>query len=146
MPPTEAAPPASENPVAAPPPPSFFLNPYVQVVVSVVLSAAAQLLLKRGADDSVHQTVLGFSGLFSGWVWLGIFALIGSLVSWLHALRFIPLNIAYNLTGLTHVIVPLSCWILLGEKISPLRWLGILLVIAGVVVTARPLMRVEKKL
>lgn len=118
----------------------------MQVAVSILLSATAQLLLKRGADESVHGATLGFAGLGSAWVWLGILAHIGSLTSWLYALRFIALNVAYNLTGLIQVLVPLSCWLLLGEKINPLRWLGITLVVLGVIVTARPLVRVEQKL
>ena len=124
----------------------WFFNAYVQIAISIVLSAASQLLMKRGADDSVHGSVLGFAGLGSGWVWLGILAMIVSLVSWLHALRTVPLNIAFNLTGIIHALVPLSCWILLGEAISGRRWLGIALVITGVLVVARPLVTVEEKL
>ncbi len=146
MPDSADLPTGRSEPLPTAPQRTGFLNPYIQIGISIVLSAGAQLLLKRGADDAEHETVLGFSGLLSGWVWLGIFALIGSLVSWLYALRFIALNVAYNLTGLIHVLVPLSCWMLLDEKISPLRWLGILLVVAGVVVTARPLVRIEGKL
>lgn len=128
------------------PQPHFLLNPYVQISMSILLSAAAQLLMKRGADDSIDQAWLGFAGLRSIWVWLGIFAMIGSLLSWLYALRFIPLNMAFNLAGFIHVLVPLGCWIFLAESISPVRWCGILLVVAGVLVTARPLMRVENRL
>lgn len=124
----------------------WFFGAYVQISISVVLSAASQVLMKLGADDAGHGELLAFTGLRSGWVWLGIIALIASLVSWLHALRSVPLNIAFNLACLTHALVPLSCWIFLGETIPLKRWLGIALVIAGVVVVARPLMRLEEKL
>ncbi|MDP9290850.1 MAG: hypothetical protein M3O82_00640 [Verrucomicrobiota bacterium] len=123
----------------------FLLNPYVQISVSIVLSAAAQLLMKRGAD-SIDQAWLGFAGLRSMWVWLGILAMVGSLLSWLYALRFIPLNIAFNLAGFVHVLVPVGCWLFLAETISPLRWCGISLVVVGVLVIARPLMKVENRL
>ena len=97
-----------------------------------MLSAAAQLLLKKGADKSVPEIWLGVEGLRSGWVWLGIAAMVTSLFSWLYSLRFMPLNIAYNLAGLIQVLVPLASWLLLGEKIGPTRVCGILLVCAGV--------------
>lgn len=132
--------------MATKPRPQFFLNPYVQISVSIVLSAAAQLLMKRGADDSIDQAWLGFAGLRSTWVWLGIVAMVGSLLSWLYALRFIPLNIAFNLAGFVHVLVPIGCWLFLAERIGPLRWCGISLVVVGVLVIAGPLMKVENRL
>ncbi|MEA3188299.1 MAG: hypothetical protein QOD99_2129 [Chthoniobacter sp.] len=124
----------------------WFFNAYVQISISIVLSAASQLLMKRGADDTVHEAWLGFSGLSSGWVWLGIFAMIASLVSWLHALRSVPLNVAFSLACLSHAMVPLGAWAFLSETIPMKRWLGIALLITGVIVVARPLVRLEEKL
>ena len=124
-----------------------FLNPYVAIALSVVLDACAQVLLKIGSDHAVaNGALLGIAGLRSGWVWLGIIAMVTSFASWIYSLRFVPLNIAANLTGATHVLVPLICWTLLGEQIHAKRWLGICLVIAGVFTIARPLMKVEEKM
>ena len=124
----------------------WFFNPYTQILLSILLSTCAQLCLKRGASKSVSEIWLGVEGLRSGWVWLGIIAMVTSLLSWLYGLRFVPLNIAFNLSGLVQVLVPLSCWVFLGESISPTRWSGIVLVGAGVFVVARPLMKLEEKL
>ena len=124
----------------------WFFNPYVHILLSIVLSAAAQLFLKKGADRMVSEIWLGVEGLRSGWVWLGIAAMVTSLFSWLYSLRFVPLNIAFNLAGLTQVLVPVASWLCLGEKIGPVRACGILLVCAGVFIVARPLMQVEEKL
>ena len=111
------------------------------------MAAAAQLLMKQGADESINdQQVFGFHGLTSGWVWAGILAHIASLLSWLYALRFAPLNIAYNLTGFIQVLIPVGSWIFLGEQIHAQRWLGILLICVGVVITARQAGKVEEKL
>ena len=124
----------------------WFFNPYTQILFSILLSAAAQIFLKKGAEKSVSEIWLGVEGLRSGWVWLGILGMVSSLFSWLYSLRFVPLNIAFNLAGLTQVLVPLASWLYLGEKIGPLRACGILLVCAGVFIVARPLMHVEEKL
>ncbi|MEI9896478.1 MAG: hypothetical protein WDN28_22115 [Chthoniobacter sp.] len=53
---------------------------------------------------------------------------------------------AYNLSGATHVLIPLGCWAWLGESISPLRWLGIALVLAGVILSAQSAAAVEEQL
>jgi drug/metabolite transporter (DMT)-like permease len=120
------------------------LNPYFTIALSVVLDAAAQVLLKIGADHTLAPGSFSLACLHSGWVWLGIIALVSSLVSWLYSLRFVRLNIAANLTACVHVLVPLACWFLLGEKISLIRWAGIALVILGVFMVARPLMQSEQ--
>lgn len=124
----------------------WFFNPYTQISLSILLSAAAQLCLKKGADSSVPEIWLGVEGLRSGWVWLGIGAMVTSLFFWLYGLKFVPLNIAFNLGGLVYVLVPLGSWLLLGEHIGPTRACGILLVCAGVFTIARPLMVMEEKL
>src|SRR5580692_31750 len=129
------------------PRPIRFLNPYVAIALSVVLDACAQVLLKKGADHSVsHGSLFGIAGLQSGWVWLGIIAMVTSFSSWIYSLRYVPLNVAANLTGVVHVLVPLICWWGMGEQIDAKRWLGIGLVIAGVFIIARPLMKVEEKI
>jgi multidrug transporter EmrE-like cation transporter len=120
-------------------------NPYLTIAMSVVLDASAQMFLKIGATHAIEQgSWFGVTGLESGWVWLGIIAMITSLGSWIYSLRFVPLNIAANLAGVVHVLVPLSCWYFLHENISQGRWFGIILVIAGVFIIARPLMKVEE--
>jgi drug/metabolite transporter (DMT)-like permease len=124
----------------------WFFNPYMQIFVSVLLSTAAQLCLKKGADSAVTEIWLGIEGLRSGWVWLAILAMVTGLFSWLYGLRFVPLNVAFNLAGMVQVLVPLGSWLLLGERIGPMRVCGILLVFAGVLTVARPLMQVEEKL
>lgn len=124
----------------------WFFNPYTQILLSILLSTAAQLCLRKGAETKVPEIWLGVEGLRSGWVWLGICGMVTSLFSWLYSLRFVPLNIAFNLAGLVQVLVPIGCWLLLGERIGPTRMSGILLVCAGVFIVARPLMRVEEKL
>ena len=124
----------------------WFFNPYTQIALCILLSAAAQLLLKKGAIKAVPSVWLGVRGLLSGWVWLGIIAMVGSLFSWLYSLRFLPLIIAFNLTAMVQVLVPVASSLFLGEQISPMRVCGIALVCAGVYVVARPLMRMEEKL
>ncbi len=117
----------------------------LQLIASIVLFAVSQLLLKRGSGDG-SDDVFNLASLRSPWVWAGILAQIVSLIAWLGALRAVPLSIAYNLSGATQVLIPLGCWAWLGESISPLRWLGIALVVAGVVLSAQSAADVEEKL
>ena len=129
---------------------NFFVNPWLQIALNALIVTASELFLKMGARDTAHfQYALswtGVAGLASLWTWLGIVCVILSLISWLHVLRQIPLSIAFPLSNVVHVLVPLTSWIFLHELISPRRWLGIVFVLIGLAIVARPFARIEEKL
>ena len=125
---------------------SLLQHPYLQLFISVILTAVSQILLKIGVDRQFVSPWYTLSNLFSFWIWLGILAIIGSLFSWLYALKSVPLTIAFNLAATNHVMVAIGSWVFLGEAISSRRWIGILLVTLGVFFIARPLARAEENL
>jgi drug/metabolite transporter (DMT)-like permease len=131
--------------------PAGFANPWLQLALSVLFVAAYELLLKLGATETAHIASsrwawTGLSGLASLYVWLGIPLIILSLITWLHVLRYIPLSIAFPISQVVHVLVPLCSWLFLGEWISSLRWGGIALVTLGLAIIAKPVARLEEKL
>jgi drug/metabolite transporter (DMT)-like permease len=58
-------------------------------------------------------------------------------VFWLTVLSRVPLSLAYPMLALTYVAIPLLAWLLLGESVSGLRWVGIGVICAGVLLVAR---------
>lgn len=116
----------------------WYRNPIVHLVLNGVLVSASQLLLKRGAMETGPAGWTGLASLASGWVLAGILCYIVSLFNWLQALRRIPLSIAFPVTSGSHALVPLGAWAFLGERIDGTRWIGIALVLAGIVLCARP--------
>ena len=123
---------------------SCVTHPVAQVFLASVLVAASEMAKKRGADSAVAQSVIDVSQLRSPWVWLSVILGIGSLLCWLNALRKITLSVAYNLTGLQHVLVPVGSWWLLGEHIGTKQWIGIGLVFLGVIITAPAVAHAEE--
>jgi multidrug transporter EmrE-like cation transporter len=130
--------------------PSGFANPWLQLALSVLCVFVSELLLKRGASDTANLAQAwswtGVTGLASPLVWLGIIFVIISFISWLYVLRYIPLTIAFPLSRVVDILVPLGCWFFLGEAISTRRWYGIALVVIGLAVTAKPVARLEERL
>jgi multidrug transporter EmrE-like cation transporter len=125
----------------------WLFNAYPQIALGALSVTAAELLMKCGASAQSGQIgVFGMAALRSGWTWLGIICYCASFASWVHVLRTVPLGIAYALINIVHVLIPLGCWIFLHEAISPRRWFGIALVLAGLLLVVKPLMAVEKKL
>ena len=125
---------------------SRFFHPYLQLFISVVLTAVSQILLKIGVDTQFVSPWYTTSNLFAFWIWFGILAIIGSLFSWLFALKSVPLIIAFNLAATNHIMVAIGSWLFLGETISSQRRIGILLVALGVFFVGRSAARVEERL
>jgi drug/metabolite transporter (DMT)-like permease len=130
--------------------PSGFRNPWLQLGLSVACVLVSEFFLKRGATqvaepDSAFSWT-GINGLASPLVWWAILLIIASFISWLYVLRYIPLTIAFPLSRVVDILVPLGCWIFLDESISPLRWCGIALVIIGLALVAKPIAQIEERL
>jgi drug/metabolite transporter (DMT)-like permease len=126
----------------------WWLNPYLAMVFAVLFVPGAEILLKRGAMATAAnpEAVAAVGVLASGWTWLAIVCYIGNFVCWLHALRYLPLYLAFSLLSSTHALVPLGSWWVLGEKISMCRGAGIVIVLLGIVVIAGPAMKAEERL
>jgi drug/metabolite transporter (DMT)-like permease len=130
--------------------PTGFASPWVQLALSVVFVTVSELLLKRGASETANAAIswswTGINSMASPLVWWGILCVIASFLSWLYVLKYIPLTIAFPLSRVVDVLVPLCCWIFLGEAISMRRWCGIALVVIGLAVVAKPVAQLEERL
>jgi undecaprenyl phosphate-alpha-L-ara4N flippase subunit ArnE len=127
-----------------------FGNPWLQLVLNALIVTASELFLKLGARDTADLTQTwawtGVTGLASAWTWLAIVCIIFSLLGWLYILRHLPLSIAFPLSNAPHILVPMVSSVFLGEMISGRRWCGIVLVLIGLLLVAKPFARIEEKL
>jgi drug/metabolite transporter (DMT)-like permease len=130
-------------------PPGFF-NPWFQLGLNVLCVLAYELLLKAGATATANLSHLwswtGITGLASPLTWLAMVFIIFDLMIWLYVLKYIPLSVAFPLSRIVDVLVPISCWLILHESISPRRWCGIGLVIFGLAIVAKPAARLGERL
>ena len=130
--------------------PSGFGNPWLQLVFSVLCVVVSELLLKRGATETAapdsEWSWTGINSLASPLVWWAIILIIISFISWLYVLKYSPLTIAFPLSRVVDILVPLSCWFFLGEFISTRRWCGIALVVVGLALVAKPIAHIEERL
>jgi drug/metabolite transporter (DMT)-like permease len=144
---TDAGPPSSRR---QPLPLAWFFNPYFQIVVGALCTTAGELLLKKGANASHSfagvEGVVGLAPMASLWTWIGIITYVTSLVSWLYVLRFVPISIAFPLINAVHVLVPIGSLIFLHERVSLGRWVGIGIVLCGILLLIEPLTRAEERL
>jgi drug/metabolite transporter (DMT)-like permease len=80
------------------------------------------------------RSLLGFlkSALRETWFWIGIGLLALSFFALLVLLSWENVSFAIPATAFSYVVGVLAAKLLLGERLTPLRWAGILLVSAGV--------------
>lgn len=131
-------------------PAAWFFNPYFQIFLGALCTTAGEVLFKKGADAS-HSIagaagIIGWMPLLSAWTWIGVLVYVASLISWLYVLRFVPLSVAFPIINGVHVLVPLGSLIFLHERVSAMRWVGIAIVLCGILALIKPLTRAEEKL
>jgi drug/metabolite transporter (DMT)-like permease len=101
--------------------------------------SGAQISLKVGGDG-LASIPFGVSWLQAAMsslaVMVAIGCYIGSFLTWMLILRRSSLSLAFPLSSLVFVVVLLSSWLGLGESISPLHWLGVGVIIGGIVLLA----------
>jgi drug/metabolite transporter (DMT)-like permease len=66
---------------------------------------------------------------------LGFYAI--GAVAWVTVLSRVPLSLAYPNLALSYAFTPVLAWLLLGESVPTLRWLGIGVICLGVLIVSR---------
>src|SRR5713101_9976301 len=66
------------------------------------------------------------------WLWLGVLLMTASFFSFLTMLSWFPVSFVVPATSLAYVAGAFGAKIFLGERLSPVRWAGILLICFGV--------------
>ena len=119
---------------------------FAWVLTGVLLNAAAQLLLKAGARSvgaismsdgsaALWRSAAGLAqhpGILGGLICYAV-----SVVVWIVALSRVEVSIAYPMLSIGYVVNAALAWWLFGEQVSAQRWLGIAVIIIGVVLVAR---------
>jgi len=106
---------------------------FIYIAVAVVLGTAAQLFLKAGTNAAPVDFRLALEPR----ILAGIACYAVSLVVWILALSKTPVSAAYPMVSIGFALNALLAWWLLGEAVTPMRVLGIGIIIVGVFLVAR---------
>ena len=116
------------------------INPiYALAVLTAVLLAVGQLLFKIGSARIDPTSLPGFleSTLLNPVLVFAVGLYGVTILIWIYVLNKLPLSIAYPVTGLAYIIVPILSYYLLGERLSPMLFLGSFLILVGISLVAR---------
>lgn len=117
----------------------------ILILASVTMGVTGQLCLKAGMSQVGALTVDGVASLVqTTWrvlstplVLVGLTCYVLGAAFWLIVLSKLELSLAYPMLALTYVLIPLAAQFILGEQVPGLRWLGVGLIFAGVLVVAQ---------
>jgi uncharacterized membrane protein len=110
------------------------LKTWICVVIVVSSNAFGDFLMKRGMPVSARlATPLQFiDALFQPWVAAGVALLILWQMSRMALLSWADLSYVLPITSIGYVVVALLGKVMLDEQITGRRWMGIVLIVAGV--------------
>ena len=104
------------------------------MLVQQAMSVVGQLLLKMGmaAESPFVWTWRNVGHLFVNWyLQAGVWLLVGANVFWLWLLNKYAFSLVYPLTSLGFVFSVLTGMFILREHVSPIHWLGLVLIMIG---------------
>jgi drug/metabolite transporter (DMT)-like permease len=117
---------------------------FALILTGVLLNAGAQLLLKAGVTPlgslsldpaQLPGTILR---VLAQWpILAGLGCYVVSVGVWIVGLSRVDVSLAYPMLSLGYVVNALAASALLGETVSPMRWTGMALILAGVAVMYR---------
>jgi drug/metabolite transporter (DMT)-like permease len=108
------------------------LKSWLFAPVVVLANVLGNYFLKRGLPPELPTPFAYIAALFRPWAALGVALLILWLISRMALLSWADLSYVLPVTSVGYVLVALAGKVFLGESISPQRWVGIGLIVAGV--------------
>jgi uncharacterized membrane protein len=113
---------------------------YLLLGIMVFFSSVGNVLLSKGmkqvgeiVDFSPVALLAVFLRTFmNSSIWLGIFSLLLFFVSYLLLLSWADLSYVQPASAIGYAMVALLGYVLLGESVSPTRWIGVLFISGGV--------------
>lgn len=114
------------------------------LIASDILETAVHFFFKKSVLGQVDFSVFNLAGagfflkavFVSPFLWMGLFTVVMIFIIWSTVLTKIDLSVAVPIASFSYILVPIVSIIFLHEQIKPLRWLGILFVLAGVVLVS----------
>jgi drug/metabolite transporter (DMT)-like permease len=121
------------------------LKTYILISVMVIAGPLGNVLLGKGMKHIGELAIwpplkllhTGLSILHSQSIWIGIASLGAFFVANMLVLSWADYSFVQPASSLAYGVVALLGYLMLGERVSPLRWAGIAIICLGVLVVGR---------
>ena len=107
--------------------------------IAMAFDTLGNLLLKLGMNDFATSSLLGWRGYWSNSMQVitskilifGALSMVAEAIVWFAFLSITPLNVAGPMASANNVLILLASSWFLKEHVTPKRWLGVGLIISG---------------
>ena len=114
---------------------------FLFLILADVLETFHQFCFKKSAllesdldITGFYDALLFFKAVFSSpFFWIGLLSLILMFIIWSTILSKIDLSVAVPIASFSYILVALVSILFLHETISLMRWIGIFLILGGVI-------------
>jgi multidrug transporter EmrE-like cation transporter len=118
---------------------------YVLLFLLVLLGSVGNTILSKGMKDAGDLDISHFASLAagaarvltSGTIWIGIAMMLGFMVCHMLVLSWADYSFVMPFSAIAYALVPLLAYLFLHEQVSTARWIGIVLIVLGVVLINR---------
>ncbi len=122
--------------------PGLHLKTYILILFMVLFAPLGNVLLSKGmkAIGSAKNWAPGelfhifVNIITSGYIWLGIACLLAFFVAYMLVLTWADYSYVQPASSFSYAVVAMLGYFLLGEAVPPLRWVGIFVICAGVLI------------
>lgn len=116
------------------------MAPLLFVGGTVIGTVLSQLLIKAGVLSISRLSISSPIGLaefltralFNPFIIGGLAAALGAAISWIFAMRVLPLNFAYPFTALTIVLVVFLSTKIFQEQTNAMYWVALCFIVIGI--------------
>ena len=111
---------------------------YILFAVYVLLSAGGLTLFKLGSKDLIFNMVNNHINISLNWyIIAGTLSYISSFILWLYIITKMKISLAMPISvGLVNVLVIIGAILFIGENVTWLQWLGVLIIFIGLLITS----------
>jgi multidrug transporter EmrE-like cation transporter len=118
---------------------------YVLLFLLVALGSVGYTILSKGMKDAGDLDLSHFTSLeagatrvlTSGTIWAGIAMMLCFMVCHMLVLTWADYSFVMPFSAIAYALVPLLAYLFLHEQVSTARWIGIVLIVLGVVLITR---------
>lgn len=117
----------------------------MMILIMIIMGPLGNVLLGRGMKSVDTMSIKSVTGLVhaigtvftNGWVWLGVASLLTFFVANILVLSWADYSFVQPASSMAYGVVALLSVMLLGESVTPLRWVGIAIICLGVLIVGR---------
>jgi drug/metabolite transporter (DMT)-like permease len=126
-------------------PKALHLKTFLMILVMVIAGPLGNALLGKGMKqagrlavwppaDALHSALSVFA---TGWIWLGVASLLTFFLANVLVLSWADYSFVQPASSMAYGVAALLGYFMLGEPVSPLRWVGIAIICLGVLVVGQ---------